>query len=67
MSLRTTADALRDERELQVAEAIHSGEMEGLHTTEATKADAGKYVAGEIDLADFEDRIRARYGIVTKP
>ncbi|MGK0740613.1 antitoxin VbhA family protein [Leucobacter sp. Z1108] len=40
--------------------------MEGLHTTEATKADAGKYVAGEIDLADFEDRIRARYGIVTK-
>lgn len=63
MSTTTLADAQRSERERQVAEAIHSGEMEGLHTTEATKADAGKYVAGEIDLAELEDRVRARYGI----
>jgi len=64
MSTTTIADAQRAERELQVAEAIHSGEMEGLHMTQATKADAGKYVAGEIDLAELEERVRARYGIV---
>lgn len=63
MSSTMSAGAQRAERELQVAEAIHSGEMEGLYTTEATKADAGKYVAGEIDLAELEDRVRARYGI----
>lgn len=64
MSTTTIADAQRAAREAQVDEAIHSGEMEGLHTTEATKADAGRYVAGEIDLFELEDRVRARYGIV---
>lgn len=64
MSTTKIADAERTEREHKVAEAIHSGEMEGLHTTEATKADAGKYVVGEIDLAELEDRVRARYGIL---
>lgn len=63
MSATTTATAQRAERERKVAEAIHSGEMEGLHTSEATRADASKYVAGEIDLAELEDRVRARYGI----
>lgn len=63
MSHTTMTDAQRVDREHQVAEAIHSGEMEGLLTTEATKTDAGKYVADEIDLAELEDRVRARYGI----
>jgi hypothetical protein len=64
MSSTTTANVQRAERELQVAEAIHSGEMEGLRTSDATKADTGKYVAGEIDLAELEDRVRARYRIL---
>ncbi|MDR1387942.1 MAG: antitoxin VbhA family protein [Propionibacteriaceae bacterium] len=64
MSIMTITTTQRAERERQVAEAIHSGEMEGLHTSEATKADAGKYVAGEIDLGELEARVRTRYGIV---
>lgn len=63
MSITTITTAQRAERERQVAEAIHSGEMEGLSTSEATKADADKYVAGEIDLAELEARVRTRYGI----
>lgn len=64
MSITTSTPAQRAERERQVAEAIHSGEMEGLPTSDATKADADKYIAGEIDLAELEARVRARYGIV---
>lgn len=63
MSITTITTAQRAERERQVAEAIHSGEMEGLPTSEETKADADKYVAGEIDLAELEARVRTRYGI----
>lgn len=63
MSITTIAAAQRVERERQVAEAIHSGEMEGVLTSEATKVDADRYVAGEIDLAELEARVRARYGI----
>ncbi|MFT4136363.1 antitoxin VbhA family protein [Microbacterium sp.] len=63
MSITAITTAQRAERERQVAEAIHSGEMEGLPTSEATKADADKYVSGEIDLAELEARVRTRYGI----
>ena len=63
MPITTITTAERAERERKVAEALHSGEMEGLHATDATKADAGKYVAGEIDLTELEARVRARYGI----
>lgn len=63
MSTTTAMDSQRAERGRKVAEAIHSGEMEGLHTTDDTQADAGKYIAGEIDLAELEERVRARYGI----
>jgi len=64
MSITTITTAQRAERERQVAEALHSGEMEGLPASEATKADTDKYVAGEIDLVELEARVRARYGIV---
>lgn len=50
-------------RECQVAEAIHSGEMEGLHVSAAGRADAGEYVAGRIDSDELVARARARYGL----
>lgn len=63
MPITTITAAERIERERKVAEAIHSGEMEGLHMTDATKTDTDKYAAGEFDLAELEARVRARYGI----
>lgn len=47
-----------------VAEAIHSGEMEGLRVTPKFRADAGDYVAGKIDSNELVARTRARYGLV---
>ncbi|WP_036284129.1 antitoxin VbhA family protein [Microbacterium luticocti] len=63
MSLTTITAAERAEREKAVTAAIHSGEMEGLPMTEATRADTADYVAGEIDLDQLEARVRSRYGI----
>ena len=51
------------ERERRVAEAIHSGEMEGLHVTPAGREDAQEYVAGRIDSDELVARARARYGL----
>lgn len=63
MSLSTTEAVERAAREKAVQAAIHSGEMEGLPMTAATRADTADYVAGEIDLEQLEARIRARYQI----
>lgn len=63
MPITTITAAERAERERKVAEAIHSGEMEGLRMTDATRTDAGKYIADEVDLAELEARVRARYGV----
>ncbi|MGL5866246.1 MAG: antitoxin VbhA family protein [Dermatophilaceae bacterium] len=54
----------KEERKRRVDEAAHSGEMEGLHVTQAGRADAGKYVAGRIDSDELVARARARYGLV---
>ena len=51
------------ERELRVAEAIHSGEMEGLPVTAAGRQDAAEYVADRIDSDELVARARARYGL----
>lgn len=51
------------ERELRVADAIHSGEMEGMHVDAATRADAAEYIAGNIDSDELVARARARYGL----
>lgn len=51
------------ERERRVAEASHSGEMEGLHVSEAGRADAEEYVAGRIDSDELVARARARHGL----
>ena len=60
MSTVTTTQA---ERERRVAEAIHSGEMEGLSVSPAGRADAQEYIAGRIDSDELVARARARYGL----
>jgi hypothetical protein len=57
-TVTTTTEA---DRERRVAEAIHSGEMEGLHVTAVGRADAQEYVAGRIDSDELVARARARY------
>lgn len=52
-----------DERRRRVAEAIHSGEMEGVLVSDAGKADAEEYIAGLIDSNELVVRTRARYGL----
>ncbi|GAB2568620.1 antitoxin VbhA family protein [Leucobacter ruminantium] len=51
------------ERERRVAEAVHSGEMEGLRVDPGTMLDAGEYIAGQIDSSEVVARARARYGL----
>ncbi|WP_256386021.1 hypothetical protein [Leucobacter sp. wl10] len=46
-----------------VEDAMHSGEMEGLHVDVDTRADADDYVAGRIDSHELVARARARYGL----
>ncbi|MDF1489616.1 antitoxin VbhA family protein [Tessaracoccus caeni] len=63
MSTSTVTPTTEAERERRVAEAIHSGEMEGLSVTPAGRADAQEYVAGHIDSDELVARARARYGL----
>jgi len=63
MSIPTITPAQAAEREQRVAEAIHSGEMEGLDVSAAGRADADEYVAGRIDSDELVARARARYGL----
>ncbi len=63
MATSTVTMATAVERERRVAEAIHSGEMEGLHVSAATQIDAGEYIAGRIDSDELVARARARYGL----
>ena len=46
-----------------VEAAIHSGEIEGLLVSEATRSDADSYIAGTINSDELVDRVRARYGL----
>jgi hypothetical protein len=59
----TVTTITQAERERRVAEAIHSGEMEGLDVTPAGREDAAEYVAGRIDSDELVARARARYGL----
>lgn len=63
MASTTITKTTRAERERRVAEALHSGEMEGLHVTPPTRADAEDYVAGRIDSDELVARVRVRYGL----
>ncbi|HRN30264.1 MAG TPA: hypothetical protein PK781_01600 [Terrimesophilobacter sp.] len=58
-----TAPTLIEQRQRAVEEAVHSGEMEGLHVDPDTRADADAYVAGRIDSDELVARTRARYGL----
>ncbi len=53
------------ERARQVAEGIHSAEMEGLSLSPAMLADAELYIAGDIDADELVERTRQRYGLGT--
>ncbi|MBX3196258.1 MAG: hypothetical protein KF727_14310 [Microbacteriaceae bacterium] len=50
-------------RRVALEQAEHSGEMEGLHITAATRADAEEYAAGRIDIDELVARGRARYNL----
>ena len=56
--MATEAATTAAERELRVAEAIHSGEMEGLPVTAAGRQDAQEYVVGRIDSDELVARAR---------
>ncbi|MBO0805291.1 MAG: hypothetical protein J2P25_19705 [Nocardiopsaceae bacterium] len=64
MSAESDVPADCAERQQLVDEAVHSGEMEGLHVTAETLADADDYVAGHIDSDTLAERVRERYGLV---
>ena len=51
------------QRRFALEQAEHSGEMEGLHITPATRADGDEYAAGRIDIDELVARGRARYGL----
>lgn len=51
------------QRRFALEQAEHSGEMEGLHITPATRADGEEYAAGRIEGDEFVARVRARYGL----
>ncbi|WAP50582.1 antitoxin VbhA family protein [Arthrobacter sp. ATA002] len=61
MGSSTVDAAARAKRERLVEEAIHTGAMEGLQVTPATRADAQAYIEGRIDSDELVARIRARY------
>lgn len=63
MATSTVTTTTEAERQRRVEEGIHSGEMEGLHLSEAGQADAEEYVAGRIDSDELVARARARYGL----
>jgi hypothetical protein len=60
---RTTREADADERRRRVEQLVHSGEMEGLRVTDATRADAEEYIAGSIDSDELLERVQTRYGV----
>jgi hypothetical protein len=63
MSIVSISDAEKAERERRVAEAIHSGEMEGLSVSIEARSDSADYIAGRIDSDELVARARARYGL----
>ena len=50
-------------RERAVTDARHTSELEGSHSTLATRADQDAYKRGEIEVDQLSQRVRARYGL----
>ncbi|NEM91826.1 antitoxin VbhA family protein [Galbitalea soli] len=61
--IHTTLASAERARRAALEQAEHSGEMEGLHVTPATRSDGDEYAAGRIDIDEFVARGRARYGL----
>jgi hypothetical protein len=59
----TASPVAHAERKRRVAEALHSGEMEGFTVDPETKVDSDDYIAGVIDSDELVARARARYGL----
>jgi Antitoxin VbhA len=59
----TASHVTAAERERRVAEALHSGEMEGFTVDPCTKNDSDDYIAGVIDSDELVARARERYGL----
>ena len=62
-TIQTTIAPAERARRIALEQAEHSGEMEGLHITPATRADGKEYAAGRIDIDELVARGRARYGL----
>ncbi|MEO8093349.1 MAG: hypothetical protein ABI632_00320 [Pseudolysinimonas sp.] len=62
-TIPTTIVPAEHARRDALEQAEHSGEMEGLHITPATRADGEEYAAGHIDGDEFVARVRARHGL----
>ena len=62
-TIQTTIAPAESARRIALEQAEHSGEMEGLHITPATRADGEEYAAGRIDIDEFGARVRSRYGL----
>lgn len=54
----------RERRQLVIAHARRSSELEGSRSTDATRGDQDAYVRGEIDIEQLGQRVRARYGVL---
>ena len=62
-TIHTVVSPAESARRFALEQAEHSGEMEGLHVTPATRADGEDYAAGRIDVDELVARVRARYGV----
>jgi hypothetical protein len=61
--MSTVATNSVEHRRRAVEDARHSSELEGSRSTDATRADQGAYVRGEIDVDELGQRVRARHGL----
>ena len=60
-TIQTTIAPAERARRIALEQAEHSGEMEGLYITAATRADGEDYATGRIDIDEFVARGRARH------
>lgn len=57
------SSALEVNRAQQVAAAVHSAPMEGLHVTAAARAELDHFAEGGLEVEELVRHTRARYGL----
>lgn len=62
-TIQTTITPAEGARRIVLEQAEHSGEVEGLHITLATRAEGEEYGAGRIESDELVARARAGYGL----